>query len=177
MQMKQLKAQVKKYFRSRKTSRMRNAIGGLAIVLILMIVIGVAMVASPPSRDNAAAQAARIAENKKAQLELQSSADTGAPAAAFSDAVTVKPASSTVTGCLQQREDGFRLKDAGGDVPRGRSWKSGFLKKSTPQIDVIDASHHLKLKDHVGQRVSVTGVLVDREMRARSLQRVAVTCS
>jgi len=34
----------------------------------------------------------------------------------------------------------------------------------------------LKLPGHVGQRVSVTGVLVDREMQGHSLQRVAASC-
>jgi len=175
MRMKQLTSRAKKYLRTRKPSRMRNAIGGLAIVLVLMIVVGVAMVASP-AHESAIPQAQRQAENKKAQLELQSPEPTGSAAASSTGAV-VRPASATITGCLQRRDEGFRLKDASGDAPRTRSWKSGFLKKGTPPIDVVDASNRLKLNDHVGQRVSLTGVLVDREMRARSLQRVAAACN
>ena len=43
-------------------------------------------------------------------------------------------------------------------------------------IEVVDAAHRLKLPDHVGQKVSVTGTLVDREMQVRSLRRVATSC-
>lgn len=89
------------------------------------------------------------------------------------------PASPAVTiaGCLERDGDSFRLKDTTGkDTPKSRSWKSGFLKKGPPRIEVIDASNRLKLRDHVGQRVSVTGTLNDREMQARSLLRVATTC-
>ena len=60
--------------------------------------------------------------------------------------------------------------------PKARSWKSGFLKKGTPRIELIDAANRLKFRDHVGQFVSVTGTLNDREMQARSLQRVATSC-
>ena len=83
----------------------------------------------------------------------------------------------TVTGCLEQDDDRFRLKDtAGVDAPKSRSWKSGFLKKSTASIDVIDAANRLQLPTHVGQRISVTGTVADGEMQARSLRRVAATC-
>ena len=64
---------------------------------------------------------------------------------------------------------------AGADAPKSRSWKSGFLKKGSAPIEVVDAAHRLKLTDHVGQRVSVTGRLVDREMQVRSLQRVSAS--
>ena len=88
----------------------------------------------------------------------------------------VKPV--TITGCLEQNDDTFRLKDTTGtSAPKSRSWKTGFLKKGSASIQVVDASHRLKLTDHVGKRVSVTGVLVDREMRARSVQRVAPSCT
>jgi hypothetical protein len=83
----------------------------------------------------------------------------------------------TITGCLENAHDAFRLKDtSGADAPKARSWKSGFLKKSTPSIEVVDAANRLQLPAHVGQRVSVTGVLVDREMKARSLKRIAASC-
>jgi hypothetical protein len=83
----------------------------------------------------------------------------------------------TITGCLERDDDTFRLKDTtGADAPRLRSWKSGFLKKDSASIGVVDAADGLKLSDHVGQRISVTGLLVDREMRVRSLRRVAASC-
>jgi hypothetical protein len=83
----------------------------------------------------------------------------------------------TITGCLERTADAYRLKDsAGAAVPKARSWKTGFLKKSSTSIDVVDASHTLKLADHVGRRVSVTGAIVDREMQVQSLRRVAPSC-
>lgn len=83
----------------------------------------------------------------------------------------------TVTGCLEEDDDRFRLKEtAGADAPKSRSWRSGFLKKSAASIEVIDAANRLQLATHVGQRVSVTGMLVDGEMQVRSLRRVAATC-
>jgi hypothetical protein len=100
--------------------------------------------------------------------------DTDMSAAA---AAAPKAAPVTITGCLEQDDETFRLKNATGqDAPKARSWKSGFLKKGSAPIDVIDSSRKLKLPTHVGQRVSVTGVLVGREMQLRSLQRVAASC-
>jgi hypothetical protein len=87
---------------------------------------------------------------------------------------------STITGCLEQSGDGaevFRLTDtSGADTPKARSWKSGFLKKAPAPIGVVDAAHSLNLSGYVGQRVSVSGRLEDREMQARSLRRVAASC-
>jgi hypothetical protein len=83
----------------------------------------------------------------------------------------------TIAGCLERDGGTFRLKDTSGvDAPKSRSWKSGFLKKGTPRIELVDSANQLKLRDHVGQRVSVTGTLVDREMQARSLLPVSTSC-
>ncbi len=88
-------------------------------------------------------------------------------------------AAVTITGCLERADETtFRLKDTmGADAPKARSWKSGFLKRGSASIEVVDAAHRLQLPDHVGQKVSVTGTLVDREMQVRSLQRVAASCA
>jgi hypothetical protein len=83
-----------------------------------------------------------------------------------------------MTGCLERRDETFRLKDTTGvDAPKSRSWRSGFLKKGSASIEVVDAANRLKLTDHIGQRVSVTGMIVDREIQAHSLLRVATSCS
>jgi hypothetical protein len=105
--------------------------------------------------------------------------ETIPPAVVTAATVSVpKPAPVTISGCLERSDETFRLKDtAGADAPKSRSWKSGFLKKGSASIAVVDASHRLKLPDHVGQRVSVTGSLVDREMQVRSLQRIAASCN
>jgi hypothetical protein len=89
-----------------------------------------------------------------------------------------KSASVTITGCLTLDEETFWLKDTSGtDAPQSRSWRSGFLKKRSSQIALVDATNALKLPDHVGQRVAATGVLVNREMRVHSLHRVATSCN
>lgn len=100
-----------------------------------------------------------------------------APADSSSKAAGEKAIPVTITGCLEQKDDTFRLKDtSGADAPRARSWKTGFLKKGSPSINVVDATNRVRLTSHVGQRVSVTGLLIDREMQVRSLQRVAPSC-
>jgi hypothetical protein len=85
--------------------------------------------------------------------------------------------SVTITGCLANDEETFWLKDtSGADAPKSRNWKSGFLRKRPATIELLDATHALKLPNYVGQRVAATGMLVNREMRAQSLQRVAASC-
>jgi hypothetical protein len=85
---------------------------------------------------------------------------------------------TTITGCLVLRDDGmFQLKDNDGEhAPKSRSWKSGFIKKGSANIDVLDAGNRLRLGSHVGYRVSVSGALTDREMRARSVRATSQTC-
>jgi hypothetical protein len=107
------------------------------------------------------------------------------PAASMTASVesTAKPdarnaASVTITGCLQHDDQTFWLKDASGtDAPKTRSWRSGFLTKRPPHLEVVDAAKTLKLSNYVGQRVAATGALVNRELQARSLRRVAASCN
>ena len=107
---------------------------------------------------------------------------TDPPAAAALTPATIEHSQAltpvTITGCLERNAETFRLKDTAGEAaPKARSWKSGFLRKGSASIAIVDAANRVKLPSHVGQRVSVTGTLVDREMRVRSLQRVAASCS
>jgi hypothetical protein len=85
---------------------------------------------------------------------------------------------TTITGCLVMRDDGmFQLKDNDGEhAPKARSWKSGFIKKGSANIDVLDAGNRLKLGSHLGYRVSVLGALTDRRMRARSMRATSEPC-
>jgi hypothetical protein len=86
------------------------------------------------------------------------------------------PDAVTIAGCLERSGDTFRLKDtSGNDAPKSRSWKSGFLKKSSSPVTVVDWSN--RLNDHVGKRISVSGMFVDGEMRVRSLRRLAASCN
>ena len=85
---------------------------------------------------------------------------------------------ATIEGCLVQDADQFQLKNTtGGDAPKGRSWKSGFLHKSSKPVDVLDQTRRLNLARHVGERVTITGILDDRELQGTSLKRVAESCN
>ena len=95
------------------------------------------------------------------------------PKAAVQDASSV-----TISGCLANDEGTFWLKDtSGADAPKARSWKSGFLKKRPAAIELVDETNTLRLAPYVGQRVSATGVLMNRGMRAQSLRRIGGSCS
>ena len=83
----------------------------------------------------------------------------------------------TITGCLESDEQIFKLKDTTGlDAPTSRSWKTGFLKKRSASIEVSDTANGVSLTNHVGQRVALTGTLLDREMNVRSVRRLADSC-
>jgi len=90
----------------------------------------------------------------------------GAPAPASA-------APATITGCLESDEGSLLLTDASGEnAPTARSWKSGFLKKRPAHVEVEDAVGTLNLRSHIGRRVTATGTLIDRELRARSVRLV-----
>jgi hypothetical protein len=84
----------------------------------------------------------------------------------------------TVTGCLERDDVTFWLKDPSGvpDTPKGRSWRSGFLKKRSSRVGVVSATNAVNLPNYVGERVAATGALMNGQMRARSLRRVAASC-
>lgn len=122
-----------------------------------------------PSRSAAAKPAAKPA----VVIAAATTPAAVTPANAVSESLDVV----TLTGCLQHDDGTFRLKDTSGtDAPKSRSWKSGFLKKRGASIEIVDSAKRLGLPSHVGQRVTVTGILLDREMRVRAVQRVGV-CS
>jgi hypothetical protein len=85
----------------------------------------------------------------------------------------------TFTGCLEAQGANYVLTDLQGSAaPKGRNWRTGFIKKSTKDVDIVSASSTLKLKDHVGHQVAVTGVQDDDvHMKARSLKHLASSCS
>ncbi len=138
------------------------------------------------------APAPRPAARKTAAVNVRpvKTASTTLPVPAKSDITSVVTAKAprdeqasiasslvTISGCLEQSDERFRLKDtAGEEAPTGRSWRSGFLRRSESTIDVIDHADRLHLPTYVGQRVSVTGTLVDREMQVRSVSIVSESC-
>jgi len=110
-----------------------------------------------------------------------------APAPAPAIAPTAADAASqahqtpvTITGCLETtvEETEFRLTDTeGADVPKSRSWKSGFLKKSATPVALVGFSDPAPLKKLVGRRVSATGMLTSGELHLRSYKPAGASCS
>jgi hypothetical protein len=177
MRMKALMTRVRKAARSKKTSKYAKPIAVSAVAFIVSVMVGAALLMA--ARESAKPAPQPTAEHKTMAAVTDLSREPN-PLASPSNAKTAAAgyAPVTITGCLERHDEDFRLKDAaGGAVSKSRSWKSGFLKKSTPSIDVVDATHKLKLADHVGERISVTGMLDDREMQARTLKRVASDCN
>jgi hypothetical protein len=121
---------------------------------------------------------ASSAAGRRARARDAENAVNTAVAASSADArQAVDSGIVTITGCLEQDDDVFRLKGAeGANAPKARSWKSGFLKKGAAKVEIVDVSNRLRLKNHVGKRVSVTGQLHEKEMLANSVRRVASSC-
>ena len=105
------------------------------------------------------------------------------PATAKPKAAPVARAKSngsvTWTGCLQSEHNMYKLTDLkGSEAPKSRSWKRGFIMKTTRDVRVVGASNSVNLKDHVGHQVSVVGVRNgDSQIRATSVKRMAASCS
>ena len=184
--------------RSKKSARLTGRIvaGSIALGLIC-VVAAVTLTSAPQTRqppkianlDRPLEKAPTQAATKRAEVMASNPDRVATPATnasmtnapAMDVAAGAKAPSSlpvTITGCLEGADETFRLTDTtGADAPKSRSWKSGFLRKGSASIDVVDAANRLKLRDHVGQRVSVTGTLVDREMQVRSLKRITASCA
>src|SRR5262249_39659853 len=118
-----------------------------------------------------------------AKPSAESAAQAAAADAVVPDATAAVPAAAvkppvTITGCLAREDTAYKLKDTAGDAaPKARSWKTGVIRKGSASIELYDSANVVKLPAHVGQRVAVTGELVDREMYVRSLQRVSSSCN
>jgi hypothetical protein len=153
------------------------------IPLAAICLLAVAMVIadqSSPSVDTVSrhTDATKSAANALAPTDAPAAEPARDPMPESSAPVTeAKEARVTITGCLERNDEAFRLKDTSGtDAPKARNWRWGFLKKGPATVQVVDGSKSVRLRDHVGQRVTVTGTLVDREMQVRSLQPVSTSC-
>jgi hypothetical protein len=178
-----------------KKARKAGALNTRAVVIGVACFLGVAMIigASASSRPSAVARvdapsdyARDIAKSTSASNTLAADAGIAGTSGheselpADADQSTIPPSGPpvTITGCLEREDDGFRLKNTSGtDAPKSRSWRSGFLKKGSASVDVVDPPKKLRLSEHVGERVSMTGVLVDRDIQVRSMHRVAPSCN
>jgi hypothetical protein len=141
--------------------------------------MAVKKVASPardqvPDRATSSAKArpaeTTVARAETAPIQPLVSSQNAHPAAAGAPIDTV-----TISGCLEYDGKSAWLKNASGaEAPRARSWRSGFLTKRSPRIALVDGPGSVTAYD--GRRVTVTGVLVDREMRVNSLRPLAGDC-
>ncbi len=154
------------------------AVGAAALGILTLVVLIMMVVARPRANGaQADADAAKLRNEAASSALIEAATSDPVPPAEPEDSGTVT-APVTITGCLERSDDAFRLKDTEGeDAPRVRSWKSGFLKKSTASVRVVDGANRVSLSNHVGERITVTGTLIDREVRVRSLRRVASSCS
>ena len=100
----------------------------------------------------------------------ESEPEPAAPSPPSEPAAAAIPA--TIAGCLERDENTFWLKNVSGDdAPKSRSWKSGFLRKKSPSVELVDRGGlSNRLATYVGRRIETTGALVDREMRVKSLR-------
>lgn len=166
-------------------------------IVMLMLVVGAAALLMAVRESSNAPQAATatMAPDMRASVAtggtgsrtaVASSAVPAASRAADSTSSPAKPADASsadspkpvsLTGCLQQTDRGFVLKNTeGADAPKSRSWKSGFFKRSSVSIDLSDKGGSAALGKHVGQRVRVTGALVERDMKVLSLRPISASC-
>jgi len=158
----------------------------MAIGIIVVCIVGTAMLivarSSEPTSaasivpEQATVAIAPIHQTPVAKTEKPST--FARPASAQSAGAVPGAELASIEGCLVQDANQFQLKNTSGeDAPKGRSWKSGFLHRSAKPVDVVDQSHRLNLARHVGERVTITGLLDDRELQGTSLKRVAESCS
>ena len=102
------------------------------------------------------------------------------PAESMTPAKASKTSSEsiTLTGCLHADGAKYKLTDLkGAEAPKGRSWKTAWITKSTKNVGVVSTSSGPKLKDHVGHQVTLTGVKNGDNLQARSIKHVATSCS
>ena len=166
-------------------------------IVMLMLVVGAAalLMAVREASNSPQAAEATMAPDTRASVAtggtgsraaVASSAPPAVARAADSTPAPAKPADAasanapkpvSLTGCLHQTDGGFVLKNTEGtDAPKSRSWKSGFLKRSSVSIELSDKGGAAALGKHVGQRVRVTGALVERDMKVLSLRPISASC-
>ena len=170
--------------RSTQTSWVAGVDGlSLAVAGAVIVAAGILVAAyRPASSENAPARDEATAAAQQADaFESRTSSTTPARSAVDTPAAggnAVWPAPLTITGCLDRDGDSYRLTDAAGTgLPKSRSWKSGFLKKNASSIALVDGDRHARLQDHLGQRVTITGTMVNRQMQIGSMRLLSESCS
>ena len=167
---------------SKTSTGFSRRFGAGAVVFVAMCGIALVMVMAGREPEKLAAASTADAQPEEVAVVRTKTPVADVPAASNSAAASAAPSAKiaapvTVAGCLQRNDQTLRLKDTtGADAPKSRSWKSGFLKKGSASIDLVDPANKLRLANHVGHLVTVTGTIDHGEMRVRSLQRVSDVC-
>ena len=160
--------------------RNRTAAIGLIVVCILGTGILIAARSSEPAKVAPPAKAqAPVPAARPAAASIATTVVNAKVAAKPQDANAKAPERVTIEGCLVQDDQTFRLKNtAGEDAPKGRSWKSFGLHKGSKTLEIVDARHRLNLAKHVGERVSVSGMMLDeKELQGSAIKKVAESCN
>ena len=121
-----------------------------------------------------------ILVKENAAMKLPGSEAITAPALVSGATGTSGIAPVTITGCLEISvdQDEFRLTETEGvDAPRSRSWRTGFLKKRSAPVALVEPPDRLALQTHVGRRVAATGLLTSHDLRVSALRVVGPTCN
>lgn len=155
----------------------RMTVAGTAALAILLATVQIDMSAQSktPVKAPAKAAPAKPAPAKVAPAKAAPAKVAAAPVVAV---VPVDPNTVTMIGCLESDGSNYRLADVQGNLaPKGRSWKTGFVTKKAKNIDLIGAPASLKLQDHVGRKVSVSGLRDDdTHLKARTIKQLGA-CS
>jgi hypothetical protein len=102
-----------------------------------------------------------------------------ARSAVAAPAAIAGPSPVTITGCLEMSVDEteFRLTDTeGAEAPKSRSWRTGFLKKHSSSIALVELADAHALQAQVGKRVAATGVLTSGSLKLSALRAVSPHC-
>jgi len=152
-------------------------VAGASVVAFIAVgaIVLVAHQATPASTATTTVKPAAVS-----QPIAEPAKKTAAPAkgkTANAKGVVQTPQIVTVTGCLVEKNDAFRLKNTdGADAPKSRSWKTLGMTKHASSLTLIDTTKRLKLGSHVGERVSVTGTLNEKELDLKSLKPASGSC-
>ena len=164
----------------------RMTVAGTAALAILLATVQIdasaqskTPVKAPATAAPAKPAPAKTAPAKAAPAKAVAAKPVPAKVAAAPVAVVpVDPNTITMIGCLESDGSNYRLADVqGNQAPKGRSWKTGFITKKTKPIDLVGAPASLKLQDHIGHKVSVSGLKDDEtHLKARTIKQLG-SCS
>jgi len=128
----------------------------------------------------AATPVADMLVKENTAIKLPGSEAAAPPALASASTGTSGTAPVTITGCLEISvdQDEFRLTETEGvDAPRSRSWRTGFMKKRSAPVALVEPPDRLALQTHVGRRVAATGLLTSHDLRVSALRVVGPACN